>query len=183
MQLGVLPALASALLGSAALAPAALAAPPTCAELALNPIFRLAGNPNIAQTSSDNQGIASPSATIVAATATNAAYCNIQIQVSSKSGPRDGYAPGESQTIGIGIGLPLNGTDGGTGGVEGAWNGKVENLGGGGLIGTVGSTTSEQACSTVSGISVSSSDAPARPTRRAAERCHISRGAGAQAAR
>jgi hypothetical protein len=142
MQREVLLALASALLGSAALMPAARAAPPTCAELALNPIFRLAGNPTIAQTTSDNQGIASPSATIVAATATNAAFCNVQIQVSSKSGPRDGYAPGESQTIGIGIGLPLNSTDGGTSGVEGAWNGKVENLGGGGLIGAVGSTTS-----------------------------------------
>jgi Tannase and feruloyl esterase len=142
MQRGVLVVLASALLGSAALTPAAaFAAPPTCAELALNPAFGLAGNRNITATASDNQGIASPSATVVVATATNAAYCNVQIQFSSKSGPSDGYAPGESQTIGIGIGLPLNSTDGGTGGVEGAWNGKVENLGGGGLIGTIGSTT------------------------------------------
>jgi Tannase and feruloyl esterase len=142
MQRGVRSVLASALLGSAALTPAvAFAAPPTCAELALNPAFGLAGNPNITATTSDNQGIASPSSTVVLATATNAAYCNVQIQFSSKSGPSYGYAPGESQTIGIGIGLPLNSTDGGTGGVEGAWNGKVENLGGGGLIGTIGSTT------------------------------------------
>lgn len=135
-------ALASALLGSAALAPAiAFAAPPRCVELALNPTYGLAGNANITATTSDNQGILSPSATIVPATGTNAAYCNVQIQFSSKSGPGDGYAPGESQTIGIGIGLPLNSSDGGTGGVQGAWNGKVENLGGGGLIGTIGSTT------------------------------------------
>jgi hypothetical protein len=121
---------------------AAFAAPPTCAELATNPAFGLAGNPNITATPSDNQGSPSPSATIVPATATNAAYCNVRFQYSAKSGPADGYAPGESQTIGIGIGLPLNSTDGGTGGVQGAWNGKVENLGGGGLVGTVGSTTS-----------------------------------------
>lgn len=142
MLRGVTWALASVLLGSAAFTPVvAFAAPPTCAELALNPKFRLAGNPNITQTTFDNQGIVSPSATIVPATAADAAYCNVQIQFSSKSGARDGYAPSESQTIGIGIGLPLNSTDGGTGGVEGAWNGKVENLGGGGLIGTIGSTT------------------------------------------
>ncbi|MBO0751212.1 MAG: tannase/feruloyl esterase family alpha/beta hydrolase, partial [Bradyrhizobiaceae bacterium] len=42
----------------------------------------------------------------------------------------------------IGIGLPLNAADGGTGGVQGAWNGKIQNLGGGGLIGSVGATTS-----------------------------------------
>ena len=143
MQRMILLSLASGLLASTAFAPvAAFAAPPTCAQLATNPAFGLAGNPFITATSSDNQGIASPSANIVAATATNAAYCNVQIQYSAKSGPTFGYAPGESQTIGIGIGLPLNSTDGGTGGVQGAWNGKVENLGGGGLAGSIGSTTS-----------------------------------------
>jgi hypothetical protein len=143
MQRMILLSLASGLLASTAFAPvAAFAAPPTCAQLATNPAFGLAGNPFITATSSDNQGIASPSANIVAATATNAAYCNVQIQYSAKSGPTSGYAPGESQTIGIGIGLPLNSTDGGTGGVQGAWNGKVENLGGGGLAGSIGSTTS-----------------------------------------
>ena len=59
--------------------------------------------------------------------------------------------PRESlQTIGIGVGLPLNSTDGGTAhnpqgytwtGVNGAWNGAVENIGGGGLQGTVPATT------------------------------------------
>jgi feruloyl esterase len=57
---------------------------------------------------------------------------------------------GESQTIGINIGLPLNSTDGGTPSnptgyswtaINGAWNGKVENLGGGGLAGSLGSVT------------------------------------------
>lgn len=41
--------------------------------------------------------------------------------------------------INIRVGLPLNSVDGETGGVEGAWNGKVQNLGGGGFAGNVGS--------------------------------------------
>jgi len=145
-------ALKVSLLGTVLLTPAAgfAAALPTCAELATNPAYGLAGNPNITQTASDNQGLASPSAVIVAATATNAAYCKIHLQFSSKSGPAHGYAPGESQTIGINLGLPLNTTDHGTptnpkgyswSAVNGAWNGKVENLGGGGFAGSLGATT------------------------------------------
>ena len=140
-----------ALLGSAALTPVtAFAGPPTCAQLATNPDYGLAGNPLITATASDNQGLVSPSAAIVPATATDAAYCLVHLQFSSKSGPKYGYAPGESQTIGINVGLPLSSTDGGspqnpTGyswtAVNGAWNGKVENLGGGGLAGTLGSVT------------------------------------------
>jgi hypothetical protein len=140
--------LTMALLGSTALMPAtAFAAPlPTCSGLAT--ILTL--NPYIANVLSDNQGLESPHAAIVSATATNAAYCEVHLQFSSRSGPAYGYAAGESQTIGIDIGLPLNSTDGGTpknptgyswNAVNGAWNGKVENLGGGGLAGTLGSTT------------------------------------------
>jgi len=40
--------------------------------------------------------------------------------------------------INIRVGLPLNSADGGAGGVEGAWNGKLQNLGGGGFAGSVG---------------------------------------------
>jgi hypothetical protein len=141
-------ALTAALMGSAALTPiAASAAPlPTCSQLAAI----LASNAFISQTTSDNEGLPSPSATIVPATATAAAYCKVQFQYSSKSGPAYGYAPGESQTIDIQIGLPLNSTDGGVPSnpmgatwtaVNGAWNGKVENTGGGGNVGTLGSTT------------------------------------------
>ena len=147
MQGRTLLALTAGLLTTAALTPVtALAAPPTCLQLAA----LLASNTSITQTASDNQGIPSPTATIVAATAANAAYCNVQFQFSSKSGPADGYAVGESQTIGIGVGLPLNSTDGGTPSnpkgatwtaVNGAWNGKIENIGNGGLAGTLGSTT------------------------------------------
>ena len=145
-------ALTSALLGTAALTPvSALAATlPTCAQLATNPAYGLAGNTYVTATASDNQGIPSPTAVIVPATATNAAYCKVSFQFSAWSGPAFGYAAGESQTIGLTVGLPLNSADGGTPsnptgyswtGVNGAWNGKVENLGGGGLVGSVGSTT------------------------------------------
>jgi hypothetical protein len=149
MQGRKLLSLTAALLGSAALAPVpASAAPtlPTCSQLAT----LLAANSYISQTSSDNQGKASPTAVIVAATTANAGYCNIQFQFSAQSGPTYGYAVGESQTIDIGIGLPLNTTDSGTPSnpkgatwtaVNGAWNGKIENIGGGGDVGTVGSTT------------------------------------------
>lgn len=41
--------------------------------------------------------------------------------------------------INVRVGLPLSSADGGTGGVEGAWNGKLQNLGGGGFAGSVGS--------------------------------------------
>ena len=55
----------------------------------------------------------------------------------------------ENQAIKIGVGLPLNKDDFascssfcGTPGVQGAWNGRLQNIGGGGLVGSVGSTTS-----------------------------------------
>ncbi len=144
MQRRTLLGLTAALMGSAALTPvtAFAAGPPTCAQLATNPAYGLAGNVNITQTASDNQGLVSPSAAIVPATSTNAAYCLVHFQFSSESGPAYGYAVGESQTIGIVIGLPLNSADGGTPhnpsgyswtAVNGAWNGKVVNLGGGGF--------------------------------------------------
>jgi Tannase and feruloyl esterase len=133
-------ALTAALLGSAVLTPVtALAAGPiTCSAL----VTFLETNSFVTQTLSDNQGLASPTATIVPATATNAAYCKVHFQYSSQSGPADGYAAGQSQLIGLNFGLPLNSNDGGSGGAQGAWNGRVLNLGGGGNVGTLGSTTS-----------------------------------------
>src|ERR1700722_18826658 len=112
MQGRTLLALTTALMGSAALTPvtafAATPSLPTCSQLAT----LLASNAYITQTASDNQGKPVPTATIVAATSANAAYCNVQLQFSAQSGPTYGYAVGESQTIDIGIGLPLNTTDG-----------------------------------------------------------------------
>jgi len=73
----------------------------------------------------------------------HAAYCKVQFAYSARSGLEAGYAPGQRQHIRIGIGLPLNILDGGSGStVNGAWNGKLENLGGGGCAGDLGSTTS-----------------------------------------
>lgn len=46
------------------------------------------------------------------------------------------------RAINVRVGLPLNVMDGGTGGIQGAWNGKVQNSGGGGFAGSVGSVAS-----------------------------------------
>jgi len=108
-------------------------AQPTCAELATI----LAGNPLLTPLS-----YPLPTSTLVPATGVDAAYCNVQITYSSRGGPEYGYAVGQVQHIGIGIGLPLNSSDGGKGGVQGAWNGKLQNLGGGVCAGIVGPTTS-----------------------------------------
>lgn len=70
--------------------------------------------------------------------------CEITFTYASRGDTVDGYAAGQRQAIQIRVGLPLSSVDGGTGGVVGAWNGKVQNLGGGGLVGElkdVGSTT------------------------------------------
>ena len=99
MRKSTLSYIIAALLGSAALTPVTTFAgnPPTCAQLAANPAYGLAGNALITATASDNQGLASPTAAIVPATATDAAYCLLHLQFSSKSGPKYGYAVGESQ--------------------------------------------------------------------------------------
>jgi Tannase and feruloyl esterase len=68
--------------------------------------------------------------------------CEANFTYSSKGGPASGYAVGQNQQIGIRVGLPLNSLDGGTGGVQGAWNGKVQNIGGGGLAGALNPVTS-----------------------------------------
>jgi hypothetical protein len=127
-------ALSTALVLSAAFASRPASAVVGCTFLATNPPYGLAGNPVIV----------SPSAVIVPASVspTHKAYCNVQFTYSALSGPSDGYDVGQAQHIRIGIGLPLNAADGGMGGVQGNWNGKIQNLGGGGLIGNVGPTTS-----------------------------------------
>src|SRR3989454_5196624 len=85
-----------------------------------------------------------PFTTLVPATSTppNAARCEANFVYSAKGGLADGYAVGQNQRIGIRVGFPLNTMDGGSGGVQGAWNGKVRNIGGGGLQGTLGNANS-----------------------------------------
>jgi hypothetical protein len=77
--------------------------------------------------------------TVVAASGTNAARCEANFIYSARGGLAAGYAVNQNQRIGIRVGFPLNSLDGGAGGVQGAWNGKVRNIGGGGLQGQLSS--------------------------------------------
>jgi hypothetical protein len=94
-------------------------APVSCAELATDPDNGLAGNPFVKTVTSQ----------IIAATATppNVAYCQVNIL----------FGTNPNQNINIRVGLPLNSRDGGTGGVEGAWNGRTQGIGGGGCAGSL----------------------------------------------
>ena len=133
--------LKAVLLFASALAPAAAFAHgsskpapkplPTCVQLATDPAYGLAGNATIV----------SPTSTLVAASGTSAAYCRVDFTMSERGGPEHGYAEGEKQAVVLRVGLPLSNIDGGKDGVVGAWNGKVQNLGGGGLVGNVGQVT------------------------------------------
>jgi hypothetical protein len=88
------------------------AAPVSCDSLATNPANGLAGNSEVKSATSE----------LVAATDRDAAFCQVDIL----------YSTGPEQNINIRVGLPLNSTDGGAGGVEGAWNGRTQGTGGGG---------------------------------------------------
>src|SRR5215467_654392 len=68
-------------------------------------------------------------------------YCQVNITVSDLAGPENGYQAGQKQQIKIRIGLPLSTADGGSNGVQGNWNGRIEDLGGGGYAGAVGNVT------------------------------------------
>jgi hypothetical protein len=120
-----------AVLLAAALLPAAASAQMTCAALGTF----LTGKPYIQPVNA-----ATPLAALAPAATPN--RCEVNFIYSAKEGAEDGYAPDQPQRIVIRVGLPLNSLEGGTGGVEGAWNGKVMNLGGGGLAGNVGAVTS-----------------------------------------
>ncbi|HJS77697.1 MAG TPA: tannase/feruloyl esterase family alpha/beta hydrolase [Burkholderiales bacterium] len=111
------------IISAALLAPAALAdnkhkpppEPVGCVELATNPANGLAGAP----------GVKSASSALVALGSSS--YCQVNIL----------YGESDAQNINIRVGLPLNSVDGGTGGVEGAWNGRTQGIGGGGCSGSL----------------------------------------------
>ena len=118
--------LSAAVVGLALLAPAISAAkdphklplaPVICTELATDPANGLLGNP----------AIKSVNSSIIAASGANAAYCQVNLL----------YGTSPEQNINIRVGLPLNSVDGGTGGVEGAWNGRTQGIGGGGCAGSL----------------------------------------------
>jgi Tannase and feruloyl esterase len=91
--------------------------PVSCVELATNPDNGLFGAP----------GVKSVNSGIIPAAGSNAAYCQVNIL----------YGTNPDQNINIRVGLPLNSLDGGTGGVEGAWNGRTQGIGGGGCSGSL----------------------------------------------
>jgi hypothetical protein len=86
---------------------------PTCATLATDP--SLAGD----------AALKSVSSSIVPASAPNAAYCSVHLL----------YGTNPNQNINIFLALPLSASDGGTDGLQGAWNGRTQGLGGGGCAG------------------------------------------------
>jgi len=73
----------------------------------------------------DASVLKSATSAIVPASGPNAAYCQVDLL----------YGTNPNQNIKIRVGLPLNEADGGSGGVQGAWNGRTEGLGGGGCAG------------------------------------------------
>jgi hypothetical protein len=95
--------------------PPALMQGASCGELATNPADGLANNPTVQSASSQ----------IIAASGSSVAYCEVNLV----------YSSNPNQRINIRLGLPLNAADGGMGGVQGAWNGRTEGVGGGGCAG------------------------------------------------
>ncbi|HEY8250352.1 MAG TPA: tannase/feruloyl esterase family alpha/beta hydrolase, partial [Burkholderiales bacterium] len=126
MRRASVPIVSASLAGFALLAPAVHATgkhhrppaePVTCVELATDPDNGLLGAP----------GVKSVTSLIVPAAGANLAYCQVNIL----------YGTNANQNINIRVGLPLNSLDGGAGGVQGAWNGRTQGIGGGGCSGSV----------------------------------------------
>src|SRR5688572_32234604 len=119
------------LLSAVALLPAAASAQMSCVDLGVH-----------LSTLQNVQPYVAPGATTpLPFTQLIGTRCEANFIYSSRGGPRHGYAVGQDQRIGLRVGFPLNSLDGGTGGVEGAWNGKVRNIGGGGLQGGLSQVT------------------------------------------
>lgn len=121
--------LMAALVCSSALIPSEVVAAqlPSCSGLAAG---LLAG-----------EGVSVATSAVQLAAGGHLSYCLVNITVSELAGQKDGYLPGQKQMINIGIGLPLSPADGGTGGSVGAWNKRIQDLGGGGYAGSVGPVT------------------------------------------
>src|SRR5262245_59938818 len=114
----------------------AMAAPlPTCAQLGSNPAYGLAGNNQISGLTTNLFAVGTDGGN-------QRPYCRVDFTLSTVCGPAGGYRVGQCQQRKIRVGLPASIADGGSGGVQGAWNGKNRDLGGGGYAGTVGSVVS-----------------------------------------
>jgi tannase/feruloyl esterase len=114
----------------------ATAAEMTCAQLGTY-LGTLA--PTITAYTAPGAPTAMPLTQLIPAAGTNAARCEANFIYSDRGGPAAGYAVGENQRIGIRVGFPLNSAD--NNGGPSAWNGKVRNIGGGGLAGSLSSIT------------------------------------------
>jgi hypothetical protein len=97
------------------LAPRPAAAQATCASLAS--ASGLTGHPAIKSASSAIQPASGP----------NVAYCRVAFLYGTKP----------EQNINIAVGLPLSVADGGSGRLQGAWNGRTQGIGGGGCAGSL----------------------------------------------
>src|SRR5690242_97562 len=115
---------AAVLAGAGALPSAALAAPHDARPPQPLMCSQLAGN---AAGVAGSTGIKSIASTIVPAVSANVSYCQVDVLY--------GTSPG--QNINVRVGLPLNTLDGGSGGVQGAWNGRTQGIGGGGCAGSL----------------------------------------------
>ena len=91
--------------------------PVECGQLATDPALGLVGK----------RDIKSVNSVVIAASGQNRAYCQVNVL----------YGTSPEQNINIRVGLPLNSLDGGTGGVQGAWNGRTQGIGGGGCSGSL----------------------------------------------
>ncbi len=123
--------LLTAILVAAPALVSAQVATPICIDIANNPAWGLAGNP----------AVTGLTAVITPATANNAAYCRVDFTDVTLQGRFSGYMNGQSSKFRVRVGLPLNVNDGGAGGVQGAWNGKVQTRGNGGFAGAVTDVT------------------------------------------
>src|SRR5437899_9242365 len=118
-------------LAVAALAPASALAQMTCAALGTY----LASQPNISQYVPPLPApqVPQPFTQVIGT------RCEANFIYSSRGGPAAGYAVAQAQRIGVRVGFPLNSFD--NGGLPTAWNGKVRNIGGGGLQGGLSAVT------------------------------------------
>ena len=133
----------AALCALAVLSEAAVALP-TCEQLATNPAYGLAGNPQVSGlTTVLLPGGVEPPPFPGFPGSPFTGYCKVDFTFSGESGPSAGYLPGQSQQLKIRVGLPPNSVDITSPSAAGAvpWNGRNRDLGGGGYAGSVGSVS------------------------------------------
>ena len=104
---------------------------PTCSDLATNPAWGLAGNPTVT-------GL---TAVVTPAAGANPAYCQVNFTDGTLV-DQIRLPAGRDFELQNSCWLALERQDGGTGSVQGSWNGKIQTLGNGGFAGSVTAVTS-----------------------------------------